>query len=236
MIKFPFTVEDIPYTNKAEYKEIIEEYNKSPISSLFPIIDNKIFHRRSLKDTIKIFQDGCIYSNTNNYYEKTDGSENCFAYKNNYISLFDFHQLPFNILLSHDKWYTFFYDKIPITILMQFERDGLCDHIISNSVRRSCKENTGNYFPYVEIWYPEPLSVEFIEKIFITFCKKGKIIIEDITHHSRIENSGILPELSDLLQRQDEYIHTFCQRLLQISQLHELNLEDPLINILTSLQ
>lgn len=235
MIKYPFTLEDFPFKNNKEFHDDLDTFNNSPISPLFPVIDNQIIHRRSLRDTIKILRDGQIYINRNSYYEETPGSENCFAFQNNYISLFDFYRLPFEIFTSHESWYTFLYDKKPVTILMQFDRDEINHEVISNSIRRSCPGKTGQYFPYVEVWHPEPLSVEGIERILVVFVKNRKILFEDITNHSRIENNDIRPELSDLLQRQDEYIRAFSERLLQISQIHKLNLEDPLITILTSL-
>ena len=235
MIKYPFTKEDIIYKNKDGYQEILESFNNSPISSLFSEIDNNIIHRRSLKDFIKILKDGYIFVN-NGEYEETPGSENCFAYKNNYISLFDFHQLPFHIFLTHDKWCSFFYDKKPVTVLMFLDRDDISEKMITNSVRRSCPNQSGQYFPYVETWYKDSIPADFITKIVITFVKNKKVLFENITQYNRIKSNDIPRELFELLQSQDVYIQDFCRCLLQISRLHQLDLEDPLTTILTSLK
>lgn len=166
MIKYPFARDYLPSdTNSSDYSAEIEWFNDDKgISYLYPIIDNKIFHRCSLQSFISIMKDGYIFPNNGKYKITYPQSKTNIGGQNNWISLLNFNKPPFEIMTTYLDWRKFLTDRPGATVLLMI-KDKFKDQTIKNPFCGNKNLPTSHCIAYVEEWSEVPISVENFDRI-----------------------------------------------------------------------
>lgn len=166
MIKYPFTRKYLPHgTNSSDYSAEIEWFNDDKsISYLYPIIDNKTFHRCSLESFISIMKDGFILPNLGQFEFTYPQSETNIGGQNKWVSLFNFNKSPFEIMTTYCDWRQFLTDRSDVTILIIL-KDEFISQTIKNPFCGNKNLTTSHCIAYVEEWSEVPISVENFETI-----------------------------------------------------------------------
>jgi len=181
MIKHPFTIDDIPYDDKDGWSDVINRFNNEIIRSLYPILNNGLYHLTSKENCIKIISDGFIRPNNDPDKVNYHCAKTNYGFLNKWICLFDFNASPIDIVNTCDSWMHFFVDH-KITIIFQLNRRNL-HKLIDFSYHQSLDKQDQRFCIHnVESWYPEPINISNITNFIVVKCNRDPVNFTIFNH------------------------------------------------------
>jgi hypothetical protein len=126
----------------------------------FPIVKNNLCHRTGAKALRNIFNTGAILPNDGTFPDTYPQSNSSFARIHNLVSLFDFEkQTNDECLKQVHNWYRFFFDHLPVTIVILLDRKILSASLIANEKAVEITKGTFDpiFIPNFEAFYPQPV-------------------------------------------------------------------------------
>lgn len=143
------------------------------VAPLFPLLRQGLYHATSVEGYRGISREGFIRP-WNGSFRAAYPKMNSHARYHGWISLFDF-QTPTEeqCFQVREQWGEFFVKEKPVTVLINLFRETLASKIIPNEA----VEAEPNYqermrIPYVEVWYPEPISLSAVQSCVLVFPSK----------------------------------------------------------------
>lgn len=207
----------------SEEEYYLETFCQSTVYPLFPLLRKRIVHRTGIRGYRGIRKSGHIIANQGQFPYTYPQSRVYFAHSMNYISLFDLESAKIKDCIStHHTWGHFFYDHKPVTIILGLNRHKLGDDLIPNSA--APKPGTEGYkskIPYVEVWYPRPISISVIESYIITVFdnQSRKLLFEEFTQDqfkAFDEALNLIEEASGTMNNQPERDYDSNERIQRL--------------------